>query len=194
MAEKYLLFDLNDQKSKEIATILSNESARKILSYLSEHDGSESDVAKALSIPLSTAHYNIQNLLKNDLLVIVDTLYSQKGNKINMYRAARKAIVLAPHGISFTDSLKEILPLVGIAAVGSFVIYQVSKMVHVGNVQEIALKAAPMADAGMVAESLAAEAPIVIPIPDHIIALWFFVGAVFIALLSLLFTYWRRRR
>jgi DNA-binding transcriptional ArsR family regulator len=38
MEEKFVLVSLNDRKSKKIAEVISNETARKILDYLGEKD------------------------------------------------------------------------------------------------------------------------------------------------------------
>ena len=56
---------LEDEKSKELATIISNSTSRKILNYLSTKDEvSESDISKELKLPLSTIHYNLKQLKK----------------------------------------------------------------------------------------------------------------------------------
>lgn len=195
MTDKYLLFDLQDDKSKEIATLLSNESARKILSYLSEHPASESDLSKALNIPLSTVHYNVQNLLRNELIMIKDSLYSQKGNKIHVYETARRAIVLAPKNSSFWSLARGPLSFIGIAGVISLILYYTSPPTLVESLQ--AGQQAMMDSAVAESETFAAKAlaaPAAPPIPDHNIALWFFAGAVLVAVLSFGYNYWRMKK
>ena len=72
MSEKFILVSLEDEKAKKLANIISNDTCRKILDYLGDKDSSESDIAAALSLPLSTGHYNIQNLHEHGLVEIKD--------------------------------------------------------------------------------------------------------------------------
>ena len=66
MSEKFVLVSLEENKAKKLAEVISNSTARKILDYLSEiEEAPESQIAKALKIPLNTAHYNLQNLKKS---------------------------------------------------------------------------------------------------------------------------------
>ena len=62
--EKFVLVSLKEEKSKELAQVISNETSRKILDYLSEKDASESEIAKKLKIsqPAVSSFYN--NALK----------------------------------------------------------------------------------------------------------------------------------
>lgn len=187
MTDKFVMFDLQDKKSKDIATLLSNDSARLILSHLSEHPSSESDLAKSLKIPLSTVHYNVQNLLRNELIVVKDSMYSQKGNKILVYETARRAIVLAPKDSSFWNTLRGPLSFVAIAGVVSLVWSVFTNNTSKTFESSLAMDAA---ESGMAK----AVAPSALPVSDHNIALWFFVGAVFVAILSFTYNYWRLRK
>ena len=110
--EKFILVNLEDTKSKELAQVISSDTARKILNLLSEKPLSETDISQKLQIPLPTAHYNIKQLLKADIVEIKDFLWSEKGKKIQLYQLSNKLIIIAPkNSSSFTDKLKEILPV-----------------------------------------------------------------------------------
>lgn len=122
MADKFILAGLHDSKSKEIAEILGNPTARKILDYLSESDASESGIAETLKLPLSTVHYNIQKLLRNRIVEIKDYFWSEKGNKINIYKVARKLIVIAPKYARGYEALKSIIPAILFGAVLIFAV------------------------------------------------------------------------
>ena len=95
MADKFILASLDDKKSQEIAEVLSNKTARKILNYLADNEASETDLASALGIPASTVNYNMQKLMRTGLVEIADKMWSEKGNRINIYRVANKAICYA---------------------------------------------------------------------------------------------------
>ena len=67
--EPYLLVSLDEDKSKKLAQVLSNETSRKILSYMSKKENiTETELSKDLKIPLSTIHYNIKQLVKSGLV------------------------------------------------------------------------------------------------------------------------------
>ncbi len=114
--EKYILVNLEDEKAKELANIISNQTSRKILDYLSEKDeASETEIAKALNLPLSTAHYNLQQLRKHSLVETKRFMYSEKGKKIEFYRIVKKFIVIAPK-YTRQSLIKSVIPLFLISA------------------------------------------------------------------------------
>src|SRR3989344_3177307 len=114
--EKYILVSLEEEKAKQIANIISNSTSRKILDYLANKDeASESEVSRELNLPLSTVHYNLQQLKKNNLVETKHFMYSDKGKRIEFYRVVKKFIVIAPK-YTQTSLLKNILPLFLISA------------------------------------------------------------------------------
>ena len=66
MAKKsFLLVSLKENKAKKLAEVISNKTCRKMLDYLAEKKHvTESEIAKELKIPISTVHYNLDNLHK----------------------------------------------------------------------------------------------------------------------------------
>ena len=114
--EKFILVSLEEEKAKQIANIISNSTSRKILDYLANKDeASESEVSRELNLPLSTVHYNLQQLKKNNLVETKHFMYSDKGKRIEFYRVVKKFIVIAPK-YTQTSLLKNILPLFLISA------------------------------------------------------------------------------
>jgi len=108
----FLLVNLNEDQTKHLAQVISNESCRKILDYLTNSSATESDLSKKLNLPLSTVHYNIQALLKAKLVESEEFHYSAKGREVLHYRLANKYIIIAPkstYGIK--EKLKSILPI-----------------------------------------------------------------------------------
>ncbi|MBS3108646.1 winged helix-turn-helix transcriptional regulator [Candidatus Woesearchaeota archaeon] len=184
MNEKYLLVSLEEEKSKQLANVLSNDTSRKILDYLAEKDMSETDLAKELNLPLSTVHYNVQNLLKNNLVEIKDFLYSEKGNKINIYKLSRKLIIIAPRGIE----IKNILPAIGVSLIASGIIYflaqrqqEIEQFTLMDTAKSMELEAAPMQAMQQIATA-----------PNY--AFWFLVGAIFAIILYSIINYIRSRK
>ena len=119
----YILLSLGDEKSKHISQSISNKSARKILSYLSnKKDASETEISEKLKINLTTVHYNLQNLKKAGLIEGKHFKWSPKGNKIYYYSLANKFIVIAPKKSSFRETLNKILPIALIATVTGMIL------------------------------------------------------------------------
>ena len=84
--EKFLLVSLNESKSKQLAQAISNDSCRKILDYLADKESSESELSTKLNIPISTVHYNLQQLIKGGLVIAEEYHYSKKGKEIKVER------------------------------------------------------------------------------------------------------------
>jgi len=125
MAKKsFLLVSLQEEKAKELAQVISNDSCRKILDYLSEkQDATESELAQKLNVPISTVHYNLQHLVKAEILAVEEFHYSEKGKEVLHYKLANKYIIIAPkstHGIK--EKLRSILPVTLLAVAGAGII------------------------------------------------------------------------
>ena len=136
MEDKFVLVSLNDKKSKKIAEIISNETARKILDYLGEKNKvSPIELSKKLNVPISTITYNLKLLSEYGLIIKEDEVWSDKGRKVSLYSIAKKMILIVPKGFDWKDSLKKILPvfLLGtLATVGTWIyekFYLVSRAV-----------------------------------------------------------------
>ena len=120
MSDKYIMVSLDDKKSKDIANVLSNDTSRKLLDYLSDHDKvAPVDLSKKLNIPISTVTYNLKHLRENGLIESKDFAWSDKGKKVELYSLARKLILIAPKGYNWKESLKKILPVALVGLVGT---------------------------------------------------------------------------
>ncbi len=136
--EKFLLVSLSENKAKELAQAVANETCRKILDYLADNDATESELAEKLSVPISTVHYNLQQLQKGGLVIVEEYHYSKKGKEINHYKLANKYIIIAPkstYGIK--EKLKGVLPVILITAAGAAIIQFFSKAFRYGKVSEM---------------------------------------------------------
>jgi DNA-binding transcriptional ArsR family regulator len=96
MTEKFIELNLNDEKSSKIAEIISNKTAKKMLSILAEEELSEGDLAKRLGLAANTANYNIKKLMDSGLIEKTSSFFwSVKGKKIPTYRLANKKIIIS---------------------------------------------------------------------------------------------------
>ncbi len=205
--DPFLLVSLEESESRELAKVISNKTSRKILDLLSKKDATESEIAKALKIPLSTAHYNLQHLLKANLVKADEYHYSPKGKEVNHYSLANKLIIIAPKKArteSFKDKLKKLFPIsvITLAATGvvQAIYYFMSR--STAFVAKTGLRVAK-SGADIVAESadgaqlLLAQAPPPNASADAVQvvqqgtnpALWFLLGAAFVILLLVIW-YW----
>jgi len=122
--ESFLLVSLDEDKSKKLAQVLSNNTSRKILDLLSKKEFmTETEISEELKIPLSTAHYNLDLLVKTKLINDDYYKYSKKGKKINHYSLSNKYVIIAPKKTSvLKQKLKEFLPVVLILGAGSLIL------------------------------------------------------------------------
>jgi len=104
MKKKFHLFNFGEDKARGLAEIMSNKTSKKILDYLNKKDSSETDISNELNIPLSTVHYNLQKLSENGLIEIKDFYWSDKGNKINVYKATNKTFIFTPSKSKFLEN------------------------------------------------------------------------------------------
>ncbi len=119
---QFLIIDLNESKTKKIAETITSDTSRSILNYLAEKEKTETDLAKELSLPLSTVHYHLQKLQSAGLVIVEEFHYSQKGKEVNHYKLANKYILILPKADeSIQEKLKTMLFVLGILGIFSFI-------------------------------------------------------------------------
>ncbi len=175
---KYLMISLDDEKSKNIAEVLGNKTCRKILDYLAENkEASESDLASELKLPLNTIEYNIKKLLKAEIIQKSKNFFwSKKLKKINLYKLAKKHIIISPKSSKPVYSkLKSIIPSIIIsgAITTGIYLYQKSQipLTQIEQTAQDTLTRAPEA-AGILAKASNTINLIGLPI-----WLWFLIGS-----------------
>lgn len=192
--ESFLMVSLDEEKSKKLAQVLSNDTSRKILDILSKQDMmTETEVAKELDIPLSTAHYNLSLLIKSDLINDNHFTYSEKGKKIIHYQLSNKYVIIAPKKSSkIFEKLKDFLPVVLITSLASILIRFFWKPVNYAN--DIASRSlAGSGEAQLLEIASDSMQKAAAPAIDNIasnqdFALWFLVGSLFALLVSFIWT------
>ncbi|MEM0465506.1 MAG: beta-propeller domain-containing protein [Candidatus Pacearchaeota archaeon] len=140
--DKFILMGIDDDRSKDIADVISNKTCKKIIDYLSEvREASEKDISDALSIPINTVEYNLNKLIKTGLVEKAKNFFwSRKGKKINMYKLAKKHIVISPKSSKNVDirKLSTILSFILIAAIMIIgVIYLIPNLYNISKVNSI---------------------------------------------------------
>ncbi len=122
--EPFMLVSLKGDKAKKLAQVMANPTCTRILDYLAQSkESTESAIAKELSIPLSTVHYNLAQLVAAKLVLVEEFHYSAKGREVNHYKLANKYIIIAPKDDDpgFLDRLRKFIPAtvltLGVAAI-----------------------------------------------------------------------------
>ncbi len=123
MNDKFIMMNINDEKSKKVAEVLKSDTCKKILDYLAENkEKSEKDIAKDLGMPINTVEYNLKKLIESGLVEKTKNFFwSKKGKKINLYKPANRHIVISPKRRPDINILKTIVPVI-IAVVAIFAI------------------------------------------------------------------------
>ena len=124
MEKKFLLVSLDDAKAKDLADVLGNKTCKKVIDFLADSEkgeASEKDIADALGLPLNTVEYNLNKLIKTEIIEKSKTFFwSQKGKKIPTYKLSNKSIVISPKSSSRINSkLKAILPAAILSGLGA---------------------------------------------------------------------------
>jgi len=212
--ESFLLVSLKENKAKKLAQVINNDTSRLILDFLSKKkEATESEISKDLNLPISTVHYNIKQLVDNNLVLADEFHYSEKGKEVQHYKLANKLIIIAPQGdtAGFKEKLKSIWPLalVGIVASGAIHLWDtvVSKQSVIAAAEDTFMVAAPeMARGGGAPETVAMAAePMVDAVIQHApfaaekaaavpIAFWFLLGTVFVILIQVIIAWISARK
>ncbi|MCX8147034.1 MAG: helix-turn-helix domain-containing protein [Candidatus Woesearchaeota archaeon] len=216
--ETFLMVSLEEEKAKKLAQVISNDTCRRILGYLANKKATESELAAALGIPLSTVHYNLKHLVENRLVEAEEFHYSKKGKEVLHYGLTNKYVIISPKGVSetFKDKLKSIIPAVAIVGAIAFALQLAQRFFRVSVAK--ATVAAPIspapqmtaeatqpmlktvADTGMQAaqQTTIAAKPIVQEtilqqIQTQPIWLWIVMGAILFIIFYFLFEYIRKK-
>jgi DNA-binding transcriptional ArsR family regulator len=189
MEEKYIMLNLEDERTKKVAEVVSNPSCKKILNLLADKEASESEIARELKIPVNTAEYNIKKLMESGLVESVSHFWSVKGKKIKSYRLSRKYIVIAPRKSNW-DKFKPVFPAFIVTVVISFIIWSFTQFSVYSsnirdNVQEKVMSAAPSL-AGSVQSGMQTTASV----PNYYT--WYLLGALS-AILVMLLWLWKKQ-
>lgn len=183
MADKYIMLELGDERTKNIADVISNDTSKKILDFLAEkEEASEADIAKALNIPIASVDYNLKKLEIAGLIIVKNVLWSVKGRKVRMFKLSKKMIVIGIKGVKLTNKFRGLAAtfiLTGIAALAVRYYY---------NTKSLASRTLQAGD-NLIAtkESAAAVAPnLIASTANSNLWLWFLAGGVFAMIIVLI--------
>ena len=185
MADKFIMISLEENKAKKLAEVISNDTARKILDYLSDkEEATTSEISTSLKIPISTVNYNIKNLMENKLIESKEFKWSQKGREMDIYKLANKYIIISPKKSAILkNKLKEVFIIISIGAVITFFINYIS--IQKAKISPMISQASNAASA--ITKSYEVSQTTIISNT----AIWFFIGVIFAVIIHTIIS-WRR--
>jgi DNA-binding transcriptional ArsR family regulator len=193
------------KNASKVASALSNDKCKRILDHLYRHkDATETELAKALSIPLSTVHYNMKVLVDAQLVNAGTYSYSSRGKEVTHYKANKNPIVIIQEE-SQLSMLRAVVPATLLAA-GAAAIYQLTQRAPVAQNDAFYAMSAPADETRMMIEAAPESAMMAkaVPSPELIsgataseLASAFVLGVVSVLVLSYLvilaMRWWDRR-
>ncbi len=189
--ETFIMVSLEEQKSKELAQVISNDTSRKILASLGKKESTETELSKQLNIPLSTVHYNMKQLTKTGLVQAKEFVYSEKGKEVNIYSIVKKLIVIAPSGNDFKSSLKTLLSISLISLGAAFIIQLTSNFfIKQPTIEAAKVGISQGAEISSLSNNINSTVQNIV-MPNY--GVWFFLGAIFAVLLFLFFMVLRKK-
>lgn len=194
MAEKYLLFSLDDEASKRLGEVISNPTCKKIANLLAEKELSEKDIADELRIPLNTVGYNIKKLLEAGIAEKAKAhFWSVKGKRIETYRIVNKLIVISPKKSNIYSKLKGIVPVALISGILAAFISWYYKSVQLASYggQKAVEKAAEYAGEASISAPAASTAVEFIQNIPHTEWIFFALGSL-VAVTAFLIWNWKK--
>ena len=182
------MVSIHDSRARAISEVLANKTCKKIIDYLAEtKSASETDIAKAINLPLNTTEYNIKKMIEAGLIEKTKQFFwSAKGKKISMYQLSNKSIVISPKSL-VTNKLISILPVVLLSGILTLAIryYYMNQFVS-QRVMDFAEKSVESASAP---QAMTGANELLASLPSQWI--WFLSGALF-ALVIYLILNWRK--
>ena len=137
----------------KVAAALQNEKCQRILEHLSKaKNATETEIAQALTLPLSTVHYNMKVLAEANLVFDDVYSYSTRGKQVTHYRINKNPIVIIQEEAQL-EGLKALVPAAVIAA-GVGITYHLASRTSAATMAF----SAPTADiSSIIADSAATE-------------------------------------
>lgn len=91
--EPSMLF-VDDKETEEILSALASETTRNVFCALNEDALTASEVASDQQLSLQNASYHLDKLRDVGLITVIDTCYSEKGRKMDVYAVSSDWTVL----------------------------------------------------------------------------------------------------
>ena len=201
--ENFMLVSLKDSKLKKIAEVLSSETSKKIISYLTTvKEANAKEISDKLGLAMNTVDYNLKKLLESQIIQKRKNFFwSSKGKKIIMYELSNKSIIIAPKDTTeIFSKLKSLLPVFLLTGSLTFAVYVYEKITNsLANIQTLSsseMTKGSFAGAPQIATDTARDVTInsienFVGFPINPLWIWFLAGSL-TAILIFTILNWRK--
>ncbi|MBP2145582.1 DNA-binding transcriptional ArsR family regulator [Methanofollis sp. W23] len=122
MSEEVVVLEPGDEQAKKIAKAMASQTANDILGSLKDGPKSATEIAAALSIPITTLKYHVENLAEAGLIEIVKTKWSSKGREVKIYGLTERLLIVAPQVKDIKSVLLKFMSLFGFVVLATLVV------------------------------------------------------------------------
>src|SRR3989339_588106 len=190
-------------KIKKIAEVLSSETSKKIISYLTTvKEANAKEISDKLGLAMNTVDYNLKKLLESQIIQKRKNFFwSSKGKKIIMYELSNKSIIIAPKDTTeIFSKLKSLLPVFLLTGSLTFAVYVYEKITNsLANIQTLSsseMTKGSFAGAPQIATDTARDVTInsienFVGFPINPLWIWFLAGSL-TAILIFTILNWRK--
>jgi DNA-binding transcriptional ArsR family regulator len=98
MPDGVIILEPGDAKAQKIAKAIGSKTAGEILQLLKDGSHASNQIAEALSIPITTVQYHLENLVDAGIITIVEKRWSQKGREVKVYGLRDQMLIVVPRG------------------------------------------------------------------------------------------------
>jgi DNA-binding transcriptional ArsR family regulator len=96
MAEDVVILEPGDERAKKIARAMASKTASDILAFMKGGEYSSSQLSEALSLPITTVTYHMDNLCNAGMIDVVRTRWSEKGREMKIYGIRDQLVIMSP--------------------------------------------------------------------------------------------------
>lgn len=93
-----IILEPGDEKAQKIAKAIASKTAGEILHLLKDGSHASTQIAEALSIPITTVQYHLENLVEAGIITVVERRWSQKGREVKVYGLRDQMLIVVPRG------------------------------------------------------------------------------------------------
>jgi DNA-binding transcriptional ArsR family regulator len=165
-----IILEPDDEKAQKIAKAIASKTAGEILRLLKDGSHASTQIAEALSLPITTVQYHLENLAEAGIITVVERRWSQKGREVKVYGLRDQMLIVVPHGGDLKGILLRYAALFTVVMFAAIVLTLLAPSFApvaapgFQNVLPTALPRAP-SEAGTAADHLLKEAANQTPVP-----------------------------
>jgi DNA-binding transcriptional ArsR family regulator len=117
-----IILEPGDAKAQKIGRAMASRTAGEILQLLKNGSETATHIAEALSIPITTVQYHLENLVDAEIITIVERRWSQKGREVKVYGLREQMLIVVPRGGDLKGILLRYASLFSVVMVATLVL------------------------------------------------------------------------